>query len=178
MKKSPQYSVKQKTIHWLTAILVFIIIVFPLMRTSVAQYVGGMGTLFTIHKSFGVMIFFITLWRIYVIIKQGVPEVLPKDERLQRIVSKSVQGILYLLLLILPLSGYLMSSRPLNFLGIISIPAIEMPNTFYVFFHSVHIITAYALIALIALHMFAALYHHFWVKDKVLKSMLPERWFD
>ncbi|WP_392551442.1 cytochrome b [Orbus wheelerorum] len=178
MKNYPQYSTKQKWIHWLTAILVFLVILLPLLKEHLAYYLGGMGNLFTLHKSIGVIIFFLTLWRIIVIIKQGLPKVLPKEEKFQRILSKSVQGIMYLLLLILPLSGYLMSGRSMNFLGLIQIPSINLPNHVHGFFHSVHIVTAYLLIALLCLHIFGAIYHHFWVKDNVLKSMLPSRWFN
>lgn len=172
MKNYPQYSTKQKWIHWLTAILVFIVILLPFVKESLSQYIGGMANLFMIHKSLGVIVFFLTLWRIWVVMKQGVPEVLPKHEKLQRILSKSVQGLIYLLLLILPLSGYLMSSRGINFLGILQISAIELPNDIYVFFHSVHIVAAYLMIILLCLHIIAAIYHHFWVKDNVLKSMV------
>jgi len=178
MKNYPQYLAKQKWIHWLTAILVLFAIILPLAKGTLAQYLGGMGNLFTLHKSFGVIIFLLTVWRIIVIIKHGIPEVLPKHEKLQRIVSKSVQGIIYLLLLILPLAGYLMGSRDINFLGLIPIPGIELPNSVHGFFHSVHIVGAYALIALICLHICGAIYHHVWVKDNVLKAMLPSRWFN
>lgn len=178
MKNYPQYSAKQKGIHWISAILMLLVIALPLMRVSLAPYLGGMANLFMWHKSLGVVIFLLTLWRIIVIVKDGIPEVLPKHEKLQRIVSKAVQGIIYLLLLILPLSGYLMSSRDLNVFGFISIPAMPLPNEVYGFFHSVHIVTAFMLIALLALHIVGAIYHHAVVKDDVLKSMLPQRWFN
>ncbi|WP_392562393.1 cytochrome b [Orbus sturtevantii] len=178
MKNYPQYSTKQKWIHWLTAILVFLAILLPLLRGSLAQYLSGMANLFVLHKSLGIMVFILTVWRIIVIIKQGIPEVQPKHEKLQRILSKSVQGIIYLLLLILPLSGYLMSSRDIHFLGFITLPALTLPNGVYGVFHSVHIIGAYLLIFLLCLHVLAAFYHHLWVKDNVLKSMLPSRWFN
>lgn len=174
----PQYSKQQKWIHWLTAVFVFIVILLPIFRTSLAQYVGGMGNLFMWHKSFGVIILLLTIWRIVAIIKQGIPDVLPKHEKLQRILSKSVQGIIYLLLLILPLAGYLMSSRNIVFFDVIAIPALTLPNGLQGFFHSVHIIAGYMLIALLCLHIAGAIFHHVWLKDNVLKSMLPSRWFN
>ncbi|WP_392559878.1 cytochrome b [Orbus mooreae] len=178
MKNYPQYQPKQKWIHWITALLVLIVIILPLARVTLSQLIGGMANLFVIHKSLGVVIFFLTLWRIYVVIKQGVPEVLPKHEKLQRILSKSVQGLIYILLLILPLSGYLMGSRAIDFLWLITIPPVTLAEGIHSFFHSVHIFSAYALIALLCLHIFAAIYHHIWVKDDVLKAMLPSRWFN
>lgn len=178
MKNYPQYHAKQKWIHWITAILVLIVIVLPFTRATMSQILGGGGNVFVLHKSLGVIIFFITLWRIYLILKLGIPEVLPKHQKLQRILSKSVQGIIYILLLALPLSGYFMGSRAINFLWIFDIPPVSLSASLQGFFHSVHIFSAYGLIALLCLHIFAAIYHHMWVKDAVLKSMLPSRWFN
>lgn len=178
MNNYPVYSTKQKWIHWISAILVLIAIILPLAKRSLSHLVGGQSELFTIHKSLGIIILLITIWRIYIVIKQGVPEVLPKHERFQRILSKTVQGIIYLLLLVLPLSGYLMSGRAIHFLGLISIPNLSLSNNVHGFFKSIHIIGAYLLIALLILHIAAAIYHHVWVKDNVMKSMLPNRWFN
>ncbi|RKS87589.1 cytochrome b561 [Orbus hercynius] len=178
MNNYPTYSSKQKWIHWISAILVLIVITLPLAKDSLSHLFGGKNELFTWHKSLGIIVFCITIWRIYVVIKDGVPEVLPKHERFQRILSKAVQGIIYLLLLILPLSGYLMSGRSIHFLGLISIRNLSLSNDVHRFFHSVHIIGAYLLIALLLLHIAAAIYHHVWVKDNVLKAMLPNRWFN
>lgn len=175
MQNFPQYKTKQKIIHWVTALFTFIVILLPLAKVTMSPYVGGMANLFLWHKSLGVMIFLLTLWRIYIITKEGVPDVLPKNEKLQRILSKSVQGFIYILLIVAPLSGYLMSSRPLNVFGLIFIPPIAMPNDLYGLFHFVHIWGSYALICLLILHVVGSFYHYFWLKDKVLQSMLSNR---
>ncbi|QIQ22007.1 cytochrome b [Zophobihabitans entericus] len=173
MNTAPKYSPLQMFIHWLSAILVILVITLPLMKGVLADSFGGMGNLFMIHKSLGVLIFFITICRIVVIIRQGVPEVLAKHQKLQRILSKAVQGMIYLLLLVLPLSGYLMSSRTISFFGLFTINGLNLPASLQSFLHSVHIFSAYLIIALILLHILAALYHHYWCKDNVLRSMLP-----
>lgn len=175
MKTYPKYSSLQIFVHWLTALCVIAAIVLPLLKNILAEPLGGMANLFMIHKSLGVLIFFITIWRIILIIKKGIPEVLPKHEKLQRIVSKSVQGIIYILLLVLPLSGYLMSARAINFFGILTINGIELPANLHSFAHSAHIVSAYFIIALVLLHIAGALYHHYWVKDDVLRAMLPSK---
>lgn len=172
MQKYPQYSSKQKTIHWLSALLVVIVVALLICKVTLSQVLGGMANIYLWHKSLGVVVFLFTVWRVIVISKDGVPDVLPKNKKLQRILAKSTQGFLYILLFILPLSGYLMSSRALNVFGLISIPAIPLPNGVYGFFHSIHIVGSYLLAILVMFHIAGALYHYFWVKDKALQSML------
>ncbi|QYN44556.1 MULTISPECIES: cytochrome b [unclassified Gilliamella] len=172
MQDYPQYRSQQKIIHWLSAVVVILAFLIIMFKIILSQFLGGMPNIYLLHKSIGVLVFILTIWRIKVIIQYGIPDVLDKHQRLQRILSKSTQGFIYIFLLIVPLSGYLMSSRPLNFFGMISIPAINVPNEFYQFFHTTHLVSSYLLAILIMLHVIGALYHYFWVKDKVLQSML------
>ncbi|SCB86814.1 cytochrome b561 [Gilliamella bombicola] len=172
MQNYPQYSSKQKWIHWLTLVLIVFVFLLVTFKVTLSPYLGGMVNVYLLHKSFGVLILGITFWRLVVIKRQGVPDVLPKHHKLQRILSKSIQGVIYLLLMIVPLSGYLMSSRSLNVFGIISIPAIDMPNEAYQAFHQTHTVSAYFLAVLLIVHIAGALFHYFWIKDKVLQSML------
>lgn len=168
-----RYTAWQIFIHWITVLLVLTVIILPFMRGIFTSYFGGVGPLFTLHKSFGFILFFITLWRIVVILKLGTPEILAKHQRLQKIASKAVQGLLYILLLLLPLSGFFMSTRPLNLLGLITLTPPNLGENIQAAAHTFHIVGAFTIIGLIALHGLAALYHHFWLKDGVLKAMLP-----
>ncbi|OCG07983.1 hypothetical protein A9G13_07210 [Gilliamella sp. wkB178] len=172
MQDYPQYRPKQKWIHWLSAVITILISLIMFIKIQAAYVLGGMSQVFLLHKSFGVVIFILTVWRIVVVIQDKVPDVLPEQAKFQRALSKSVQGMLYILLVILPLSGYLMSGHSLEVFGIISIPAIDMPDDWYSFFHAAHKVCAYILILLLILHITGALYHYFCCKDKVLQSML------
>jgi len=175
MQSYPQYSSKQKWIHWSSALLIVITILLLLAKVTMSNILGGMPIVYLLHKSLGVVVLLLTVWRIIVIRSQGVPDVLPKEQKLKRILSKSTQGIIYLLLIIVPLSGYLMSGRDLNVFGFISIPAIDMPNNLHQLFHTMHLIGSELLVILVLFHILAALYHYFWVKDNVLQSMLNNR---
>ncbi|OCG02977.1 cytochrome b [Gilliamella sp. wkB112] len=172
MQDYPQYSTKQKWLHWSSAVITIIISMIMFVKIQAAFILGGMSHVFLLHKSFGVVIFMLTVWQIVVVIQDKVPDVLANQAKLQRALSKSVQGMLYILLIILPLSGYLMSGHSLNVFGIISIPAIDMPNEFYSFFHALHKSCSYLLVLLLIMHIAGALYHYFCCKDKVLQSML------
>lgn len=164
-----RHSTSQIIIHWLTAGFVILAILLPFCRS----WFSDLGLLFMLHKSIGVVIFILTLIRIIVIVRQGLPDVLGPNHRLQRIISKSVQGFIYIALIIMPISGYLMSSRNIDFFGMFTIPSMSLPEEWQSAMHQLHISAAFILIGLIALHGLAALYHHLWVKDNVLRSM----WF-
>lgn len=175
LQNYPQYNSKQKWNHWLSAIITLIVTIILFIKVPASYVLGSMSHVYLLHKSLGVVIFILTILRIYSIIKDKVPDVIPKRQKLQRILSKSVQGLIYILLFILPLSGYLMSSRPLEVFGIISIPAIDMHNDFYTFFHALHKCCSHLLVLLLIIHIAGALYHFFWYKDKVLQSMLASK---
>jgi len=175
MQSYPQYSSKQKWIHWSSALLIVIVTLLLLAKVTMSNILGGMPIVYLLHKSLGVVVWLLMIWRIIVIRDQGVPDVLPKEQKLQRILSKSTQGFIYLLLLIVPLSGYLMSGRDLNVFWLISIPAIDMSNNLHQIFHTMHLIGSDLLAILVLFHILAALYHYFGVKDKVLQSMLNSR---
>ncbi len=56
----------------------------------------------------------------------------------------------------------------------IELPRFPGPQSWVVReFGELHIKAAYTLLALIGLHVLAALYHHFWIRDRVLTRMLP-----
>ena len=141
-----------------------IVTLLLLAKVTMSNILGGMPIVYLLHKSLGVVVLLLMIWRIIVIRDQGVPDVLLKEQKLQRILSKSAQGFIYILLLIVPLD--------LNVFGLISILAIDMSNNLHQMFHSMHLITAYALAILVIIHILGALYHYFWLKDKVLQSML------
>ncbi len=56
----------------------------------------------------------------------------------------------------------------------IELPRFPGPQSWIVHaFGELHIKAAYTLLALIGLHILASLYHHFWIRDRVLTRMLP-----
>lgn len=83
--------------------------------------------------------------------------------------------LLYLLMICVPLSGWLMSSAKgvtTVYLGLLPLPnAVARDEALGFFLGTLHRILAYALIVLVALHVAAALKHHFIDRDGVLGRM-------
>lgn len=174
--KNLSYSPMSKTFHWLVAIMVI-----PML--SVSFFLGSFpeqhrALAFTIHKSFGMTVLFLMLFRfiwIHISGKPPLPAALPVW---QRFMSRFVQYGLYLLLISMALSGWIMSAaanRPPSYFGLFTLhfPGIEPDKALAKLMNQTHKTLVWVVIAFVVLHVAAALKHHFIDRDDVLKRMLP-----
>ena len=96
--------------------------------------------------------------------------------KLQEVAARTVHWIFYGYMVFLPLSGWMISSAvglPVSFFGLFVLPDLIAPNkNLLPYLVMTHQWLSYALIATIGLHITAALWHHFVLKDNVLKRML------
>jgi cytochrome b561 len=97
------------------------------------------------------------------------------------IAAKAVHIALYVLLLAMPLSGWLMASTtpvrvPTSVFGLFDLPYPFAPEfATYRFAHGIHVACAISLASLIALHVAATLVHSLLWHDHTVKRMWPER---
>jgi cytochrome b561 len=132
---------------------------------------------YMMHKSFGLTLLFLVLARFFWIQYAGKPA-LPKTVPMwQKILSRTVHYSLYLLLICMPLCGWVMSvagNRVPSYFGLFQMPLpIKANKALSEFMDQSHKTIAWILIALIVLHIAGAIKHHFIDKDNVLKRMLP-----
>jgi cytochrome b561 len=168
------YSVFFRFIHLFCVIIVFALI--PL-----GFYMKGVGdeqvliTLYDLHKSLGVLILVMVVFRIYLRVKTVRPISPLNHSRLERGLSIITHKSLYALLLVMPVSGWLMSNAagfPLSFFGLFALPDLVTKNDeTMTIYQSIHSIAGFVLITLIMLHAAGALKHHFIDKDTTLKRM-------
>lgn len=163
-------------LHWLCALLIFV--VFPLgLYMHDLPLSPDKLRLYSYHKWIGVLIFVLLvpriLWRVL-----HTPPALPDTiSRLQKGFSGAIHGLLYLLMLIIPVSGWLMSSAKgfqTVWFGILPLPdLLAKDKALGHLLEGVHQSLNYVLLALILLHVAAALKHHYIDRDQVLVRMLP-----
>jgi cytochrome b561 len=133
--------------------------------------------LYYLHKSLGLLIFILMIWRIAYRLIHGAPAAEPGLARWQRAVSSAVHGLLYLLLLVMPVLGYLALSAfgaSTPFFGLFELPPIlvkDEPLSDRLFL--IHRGVGFLIALLAVVHIGAALQHHFMFKDGVLRRMLP-----
>jgi cytochrome b561 len=86
---------------------------------------------------------------------------------------------LYVLMLIIPLAGYLYSYAagvPVVYFGLVELPPLITPNPAHKdLFKYAHIALNYVMAALVTIHIGAALWHQFVKQDRLLMRMLPFR---
>lgn len=130
-----------------------------------------------LHKSFGLLLFLIAalfvLWRTL----NEKPLLLITPPRWQQIAAKAVHHTLLTLLLLIPMVGYLMAcadGRSVRFFNLFTFPCLMPANEqLSTILFLAHTKLGYLLFILICLHGLAALYHHFILKDGILKRILP-----
>lgn len=106
------YSMSQRIIHWLTALLILFNLLFPGQIERVADlYDAGQTpspdawTSATIHIATGFTILGLTVLRLILRLVQGAPEAPVAEPAIFRLLSKIAHGLLYLLLIAMPLTG-------------------------------------------------------------------------
>ena len=171
-----RYGVVAQLFHW--TIVVLIIVQFILANRADDLPLGSAKiAVLAQHKSFGITILSLALLRLIWRWLNPVPAEPLDIPQWQRIAARVSHIGLYLLLLITPMFGWLMSSArnfPVSWFGLVTLPDFIAPNrAAYEVLHDTHEVLAQTLFWLALLHIAAALKHHFIDKDNVLRRMLP-----
>lgn len=171
-----RYGVVAQLFHW--AVVVLIIVQYVLANRAEDLPLGSAKiAVLAQHKSFGITILALALLRLIWRWFNPVPAEPNDIPQWQRLAARVSHVGLYVLLLITPLAGWLMSSArnfPVSWFGLVTLPDFIAPSKpAYEFLHETHEILALTLFWLALLHVAAALKHHFIDKDNVLRRMLP-----
>ncbi|MGV3634511.1 MAG: cytochrome b [Pseudorhodoplanes sp.] len=171
-----RFGVVAKTLHWLT--LVLLIGAFTLAVSMVNMpFSPRKLEFYSWHKWVGVTIFLVTLLRLGWRIVNPVPQPPDGTPLWQRRIAGLSHAALYTILLVMPITGWIMSSAlnlPVVYLGLVHIPSpFGVDRALGETMKAVHLSLAVALLVLVSIHILAALYHHLALRDDVLRRMLP-----
>lgn len=159
--------------HWASAVFAVGLFSSGLWMTSLSYGSSWYHSAPELHKSFGIMFASLILGRLA---WKGIttsPEEI--GTRFEAMAAKTVHIALYLLLVALFASGYLIATGRGG--GISVFGFLDVPSIFDIGRHTrtagtIHLWVAYSLAALTVLHAAAALKHHFIDRDRVLVRML------
>lgn len=133
--------------------------------------------IYKLHKSIGLTVLALMSLRILLRLVDRRRPVPPEMPGWQRRAARASHGSMYLLLLAMPLSGWLYNSAsnfPLRWFDLFRVPALAAPDpALKAVAGAVHEYAAITLALLLSLHVAAALKHHFVDRDGVLRAMLP-----
>lgn len=170
------YRAVAKWLHWLIALLVLGMLGVGLYMTEM-RISPQKIQLYMTHKSVGLTILALMLLRLAYRLKNPPPALPAGVASWQKTASQISHAFLYLLLFAMPISGWLMngaSGFPMKYFGLVRVPDLLVRNQeSLALFKTVHFYIAWTLIAVIAVHVLAALKHHFIDRDSVLRRMLP-----
>jgi cytochrome b561 len=173
-----KYALSSRIIHWFMAVLILTLLGLGIYMTQfLTQESPNRMEIYDLHKSLGVMaLVFIFIRIINRFIKKApaLPETMLKIEI---ILSHLGHLALYILMIIVPLSGYMMSNSfgfPVSFFGIELPFIIEKNFDIGKICATVHELAAYGLLAVVTVHVLAVIKHRFFdtPEDDVLKRMI------
>jgi cytochrome b561 len=196
MNNLTSYTKTAKILHWLIALLIFgmfalgwfmadipkeaakqtVFDIFDLgiFHWTVAEEISPRSFYFNVHKSFGVtilaLIFLRVLWRF----THKPPAILSSYKAWEAKLAKGAHHLLYLLMVLLPVSGVIMamySKYGIKWFGMDFIKGLDN-NPMREIFKEAHEIIGLIMVAILVLHILGALKHKFIDKDETLSRML------
>ncbi len=175
LRNTPEcYGIVAQTLHWLIAALVIVQFVLGVKTAGLPLSLERL-ILLARHKSLGLTLFALVIlrlaWRIY-----SPPPPQPSQAPL-RTAAQLSHGLLYALLLAMPIIGWLLSSASsltVSWFGLFSLPNLVTPDRRLAHWMLLtHQTMAWLLLTVVVIHIGAAFWHHFILKDNVLTRMLP-----
>ena len=173
MPQTSTYNLTARALHWSMAI-----VIIPMLLLG-QQTMGSHDArwLPTLHASLGLVLTFLLFVRLYWRWKHR-PPVNENGSSWEKLAAHSAHLALYCAMLLIPLTGWLaytehvrrsLGVRPASWFGF----RIPLLPDFGINWHFIHNWGGKLALALIALHVAAALKHHFYNRDDTLKRMLP-----
>jgi cytochrome b561 len=152
------YTRPQIWLHWIVALLIVLQFVFSDTISSAWRAIArGQDFVFTPfiaqHVIGGMLIFALVVWRIVLRFRHGAPPPPAEESAVLKLVAKGTHGLLYLLMIGLPLSG------SAAWFGGVEAAALG------------HGVMKTGLLLLVVLHVVGALYHQFVLKNNLMERM-------
>ncbi len=175
--EADSYSLIARIIHWLTALIILGLLVVGTYMTTMDMSEQKLQ-FYNLHKSFGLLVLALAFVRIAWHLIKKKPKSLPTHKKWEKILSHAVHGFLYLLLIAIPISGWVMSSAGdfnIKFFSLNMPDIVSKDENLFKLSHGVHEILAWVLLVLLMLHIAGALKHHVIDRDETLGRMTWRR---
>jgi len=171
-----RYTVTAISLHWLMAFMILCAFALGLYMADLRLSPTKLK-LFSWHKWLGVTIFLIAVARLLWRVTHQAPGLPDNTARWQRAAAAATHWLIYALLFAIPISGWLMSSASgfqVVYFGVLPLPdLLQKDKTLAAQLQLVHETLNYTLMALLVVHVGAAIKHHLLDRDEVLHRMLP-----
>ncbi|MDP2083125.1 MAG: cytochrome b/b6 domain-containing protein [Pseudotabrizicola sp.] len=166
--------------HWTTAALILLAaplgIIANRLPYDTAQSLAFKAQVFSLHKTLGVVVFFVALGRILWALLEAHPAPLHPERRLELWVARLVHWMLYISLVAVPLTGWVHHAAVTGFAPIWwpfgqGLPFVPQSEAVAQAAGSAHWVFTKLMIVSIILHIAGALKHHVIDRDDTLRRM-------
>ena len=186
---SRRYTSAARSFHWITALIIFAIVplgwIFAEFKTQPdnksvfeAPIPGSPADYSSLHKTLGLLIIAIVVARIAYRIANPPPALPGRMAEWEKVFASASHWLLYAILIVMPVSGYIMSSGgkyPISIVGLFDFPKLPVGREAAETAKSIHLYAQYALYGLVILHVFATVWHLVVRRDGILDRMLPRQ---
>ena len=175
---SDRYGWQAMLLHWLIALLVIGMLYLGFSLEDIPRNTPERAFYVNLHKSFGLLTLALVLLRWYWRATHRPPPLPPTMPRWETHAAIWSHRLLYLCMLLQPLSGYLGSSFNKYGVKFFGVPLPQWAwedKQIRTVFSEIHGAVAVMLLVLIAIHVLAALKHLLVDRDRIFQRMLPMR---
>jgi superoxide oxidase len=173
---SNRYGSMSIAMHWLMFLLMVAVYACIELRELYPKGSDPREALKMWHFMLGLSVGILVWVRIFFRVTSSKATIVPTPPRWQMLLAKAVHGALYLLMIGLPIMGWLVLSaagKPIPFFSL-ELPALISENKELAkLMKEIHATAGTVGYYLIGLHAFAALFHHYFLRDNTLTNMLP-----
>ncbi|RFA30752.1 hypothetical protein CAI21_04385 [Alkalilimnicola ehrlichii] len=171
-----RYGVVARLLHWSIALLLLVLLITGWWATELSYYDRLYNTVPYWHRSLGVLTTVLIVLRIVWALIDRRPPLTHSMRRWEKVAARTGHISLYVLMLLVPISGYLMSTadgRPVDVFGWFQVPALLAASSGREeLAGNAHYFLAFGGAWLVLLHILAALKHQFIDRDGTLRKMI------
>jgi cytochrome b561 len=171
-----RYGLPAVLLHWVMAVLVIGLFALGLWMVDLTYYDTWYQTAPRLHEGLGTLTAALLPVRLVWRWMDPPPPALPSHTAWEHRLARATHWAFYLLLVAIPVSGYLISTakgQPLDVFGLFEIPAlVDSVENLEDTAGEVHEVLAWTLMALVVLHTLAALKHHLLERDETLLRIM------
>lgn len=169
-----RYTGFAQALHWLTVAALCLLLPFVWVAENFPP--GPLRTFwYMAHESMGISVFLLVLIRLTWRWRHRAPPYPASIGRPQRWIARLNHGLLYAVLLVMPVTGYLMAGngQRVPWFRLLELPGFVRNEPLGIAADTVHVAGQFVLYALVALHVAATVWHVAVRRDGLLERMLP-----
>ena len=176
LNSKSKWGAVSQSLHWVTAALIFFSLITGYLWW-LRKYTHVGVSVISNHKTVGLLVLLLVIMRVFWRLIVALPKPHYSLSSLQQILIKMSHRLIIALMIIMPISGWMMSTaagyKTNIFFTKVSMPFIEKNKSLVELTSIIHHYAGWLLLVMLVVHIFIACWHHFIHKDPVFLRMLP-----